>query len=109
MHCSHCGYAANAEKAIYAALDNAGEPEKELVDVATPGKKTILDLSEFLGVGEQNIAKTVVYKADEKVIFAVVQGDHEVNETKLQNLLKMIVVLHSLMVHLMPWVLQTLS
>ena len=87
LHCSHCGYAANAEKAIYAALDNAGEPEKELVDVATPGKKTILDLSEFLGVGEQNIAKTVFYKADEKIIFAVVQGDHEVNDTKLQNLL----------------------
>ena len=87
LHCSHCGYAANAEKATYTALDNAGEPEKELVDVATPGKKTILDLSEFLGVGEQNIAKTVFYKADEKIIFAVVQGDHEVNDTKLQNLL----------------------
>ena len=87
LHCSQCGYAANSEKATYAALDNAREPEKDLSDVATPGKETITDLSEFLGVGEQDIAKTVFYKADEKVIFAVVQGDHEVNETKLQNLL----------------------
>ena len=86
LHCSQCGYAANSEKATYAALDNAREPEKDLSDVATPGKETITDLSEFLGVGEQDIAKTVFYKADEKVIFAVVQGDHEVNETKLQNL-----------------------
>tara|TARA_B100000029_G_scaffold287864_1_gene281656 strand:- start:5132 stop:6826 length:1695 start_codon:yes stop_codon:yes gene_type:complete len=87
LHCSQCGYAANSEKATYTALDNAREPEKDLSDVATPGKETITDLSEFLGVGEQDIAKTVFYKADEKVIFAVVQGDHEVNETKLQNLL----------------------
>ena len=87
LHCSHCGYAANSEKATYAPLDDAREPEKDLFDVATPGKETITDLSEFLGVGEQDIAKTVFYKADEKVIFAVVQGDHEVNETKLQNLL----------------------
>jgi len=87
LHCSYCGYAANSEKATYAALDNAEEPEKELSDVATPEKKTITDLSEFLGVGEKNIAKTVFYKADEKVIFAVIQGDHEVNETKLLNLL----------------------
>ncbi len=87
LHCSQCGYAANSEKAIYVASNNEREIEKELVDVATPGKKTISDLSEFLGIGEQSIAKTVFYKADEKIIFAVVKGDHEVNETKLQNIL----------------------
>ena len=65
MHCSHCGYAANSEKATYAPLDDAREPEKDLFDVATPGKETITDLSEFLGVGEQDIAKTVFYKADD--------------------------------------------
>ena len=81
----------------YAILKGGGVPFlRDRVQLKRAGVKEILDLSEFLGVGEQNIAKTVVYKADEKVIFAVVQGDHEVNETKLQNLLKILLYIKKL-------------
>ncbi len=61
-----------------------------LQKVATPNCKTIEDVAAFLNVAPENTAKAVFYQdaADGSLIFAVVRGDFEVNETKLANLLQ---------------------
>ena len=52
----------------------------------TPEAHTIDELVEFFGQSAHNFAKTIIYKADDKYVAAMVRGDREVNEVKLKNL-----------------------
>ncbi|GEJ55773.1 proline--tRNA ligase [Anaeromyxobacter diazotrophicus] len=85
--CPKCRYAANTETAtsrIAAEQDGPGLPSPE--KFATPGVVTIEALSQPPhGVPARRQLKTLVYMADEKPILAVVRGDHELNEAKLQT------------------------
>ncbi len=60
-----------------------------LEKVHTPGKKTIQDVVSFLGKSSSDAGKAVFY-TDKKdnLIFAMIRGDFEVNESKLRNILK---------------------
>ena len=85
--CPKCRYAANTETAtsrLEAAADQpwAGEPEK----FATPGVVTIEALQrQPYGVGARRQLKTLIYLADGKPVVAVVRGDQDLNEAKLQT------------------------
>ena len=60
-----------------------------LEKVHTPGKTTIEDVAEYLGVPTTQTGKAVFYlDADDTVVFVIIRGDIEVNEVKLQNYLK---------------------
>jgi len=63
-----------------------GEP-LPVEEVATPGVTTIEELSAFLKVPQSQTAKAVFYIADGELVFVVIRGDIEVNETKLKNIL----------------------
>ncbi len=87
-YCESCGYAANDEKAE--CLEPVFNNDKELLsmeEVKTPNVKTIEQLCEFFNCEATNFAKTLIYKADDVIIAAIVRGDRELNETKLQNYL----------------------
>ena len=91
IHCEKCGYAANLEK----ASSGKGIPEAEraeelepLRSVSTPESTTIHEVSAYLGLPESRTAKAVFYVADGEFVFAVIRGDLEVNEVKLQRALK---------------------
>ncbi|WP_265446579.1 proline--tRNA ligase [Acetivibrio straminisolvens] len=90
-YCDVCGYAANDEKAECipekCCDDKDCCEELGLEKVATPNARTIEELMEFFGCSAKEFAKTLIYKADGKVVAAMVRGDRELNETKLQNLL----------------------
>jgi prolyl-tRNA synthetase len=94
LHCDACGYAANAEKArsnkdVIAAADaTGGDSLLPLEEVATPGCKTIEEVANFLGVSPSNTVKAVFYVADGEFVLVVIRGDLEVNEVKLQRVLK---------------------
>jgi prolyl-tRNA synthetase len=85
--CPKCRYAANTETAtsrIALEQDEPGPaaPEK----FATPGVVTIDALEQPPhGVPARRQLKTLVYVADEKPVIAVVRGDHDLNEAKLQT------------------------
>lgn len=84
-HCT-CGYAANLEKAtsrLCPIEDNPGPPEPVLV--STPGQKTIEEVSHFLGAPASQQIKTLVYATAQGLLLALVRGDHQLNETKLQS------------------------
>jgi prolyl-tRNA synthetase len=87
VSCSACDYAANVEKAE--AREAAAEAVEQLPieKVATPGKKTIEEVSAFLGVEKSAMLKTLVYKADGKPVVVLLRGDHEANEIKLARFL----------------------
>src|SRR5580658_3965903 len=87
--CGNCDYASNveaAEPALATAIGAipAGSPEK----VATPTQRTIDEVAEFLGVDKGRTLKSLLYVAKDgphaqKVVMAVVRGDHELNELRL--------------------------
>ncbi len=85
--CPKCRYAANTETAtsrLEALPDQPweGAPER----FATPGVVTIEALQrQPYGVGARRQLKTLVYVADGKPVVAVVRGDHDLNEAKLQT------------------------
>jgi len=83
-------YAANVEQAEALPPSNPRPaPAAPLQKVATPGKKTIAEVSEFLGVPAPRVLKSiaVVARNDEKETFTLIllRGDHELNEVKLRK------------------------
>ncbi len=87
IYCDSCDYSANVEKAQSVKERLPEEEPLPLEEVATPGMTTIEQVSSFLGVPPSCTLKAVFYLADEELVFIVIRGDIEVNETKLKNLL----------------------
>ncbi|URZ14720.1 proline--tRNA ligase [Clostridium felsineum] len=83
--CTECDYAANVEKAPASPEKADKEELKELQKIETPHAKTIDDLVKFFKVDSKKFVKTIIYKADDKVVAVMVRGDREVNETKVKN------------------------
>lgn len=88
VYCDSCQYAANAEKAGSQKQRLPAEKPLPLEEVATPGVTTIEEVSAFLGVPADHTIKMVFYVADGQIVFAVIRGDLEINETKLKNVLR---------------------
>ena len=90
--CTKCDYAANQERAESVVVDHGKADDAncgELQELSTPGVRTIKELEDFKGGGSaQQQIKTLVFVIPEGLVLALVQGDQEVNETKLQAALK---------------------
>lgn len=88
LACDRCDYAANVEEAR-ARAPVAAPPASVVVErVATPGKRTIEEVTTFLGVAPKDLVKTLIYVADGKPIAVLVRGDRNLNEIKLKRELK---------------------
>ena len=86
-YCDACNYAANYEKAqCIPEKKEFSEGDLALEKVETPDVHTIEELVGFFGTEPYVFAKTIIYKADDKYIAAMVRGDREINEVKLKNL-----------------------
>lgn len=83
--CTACDYAANIEKAPAAPEVSESEELKSLNKVETPNTRTIEELVAFFNTTAKKFAKTLIFKADEKVVAVMVRGDREVNEIKVIN------------------------
>jgi len=93
--CPKCGYAANLEKATSKLdaiedLKPTGNGSPELAH--TPGKKTIEEVAEYLGVSPKQKIKTLALvgtwdtqegKRVESPVAVFIRGDHMLNEAKL--------------------------
>ncbi|MFW6175467.1 MAG: proline--tRNA ligase, partial [Acidobacteriota bacterium] len=88
VHDAATGYAANVEKAVCGELPAGPALDADAMEeVATPGKHTVADVAEFLGVDPRQIVKTLLYETSDGTVAVLVRGDREVNEIKLQNVL----------------------
>jgi prolyl-tRNA synthetase len=85
VFCTSCNYAANMEKAPSALEHMEKEDFKELNKILTPNIKTIEDLEKFFNATSKKFAKTLIYKADDRVVAVMIRGDRHLNETKVIN------------------------
>ena len=87
-YCDACGYAANSEKAVcIPEIIACPEGDLELKEIHTPNVKTIDELMTFFDADPRLFVKTLIYRAEDRVVAVMVRGDREVNEVKLANYL----------------------
>lgn len=95
--CPKCGYTANRQVARF-QKDYYPEEMLPIEKISTPNSKTIEELSEFLNIDAKKTAKAVFMvgsfiddkNGDEKdkLVVAIIQGDMDVEESKLSNAIK---------------------
>ncbi len=90
VSCTACDYAANLEKAecLPPAGNPAPAPKQRWELVHTPGTRTVEEVTAFFRATPQEIVKTLIYETEEGPVAVLLRGDHEVNEVKLKNLLR---------------------
>ena len=94
VFCTSCDYAANVEKAEIhpsqesAGLSGKGEPGEALELVETAGKRTVEEVTGFLGVDASRLIKTLVYRTEKGDFAVLVKGDREANEYKIRKVLE---------------------
>ncbi len=85
-YCPKCGYCANEEKAQCVPEEALNDALfSEMTKVHTPCAGTIEEVTNYLKRTPKDFAKTIIYKADGKLVAVMVRGDREVNETKVVN------------------------
>jgi prolyl-tRNA synthetase len=106
IQCKKCGYAANRERAEIGDTladsapigesvpttkpaqnwwETTGQPVPPPQKVATPGRRTIQEVCDFLKADESQTGKLLVFLADGKPVAALIRGDHEANEAKVRR------------------------
>ena len=90
LFCDTCGYAANKEKATSIIdLTESNEDKQAMELVETVEKKTIEEVSEYLGVPASKTVKAVLFKEEltdkTNYFMALIRGDLDVNEVKIKN------------------------
>ena len=90
LFCDTCGYAANKEKATSVIdLIESNEDKQAMELVETVEKKTIEEVSEYLGIPASKTVKAVLFKEEltdkTNYFMALIRGDLDVNEVKIKN------------------------
>lgn len=81
--CDSCGYSANIEVA-QSRFPTLSSSDLEFKEVYTPGKKTVKEVSEFLGVDEKYFIKSLLVISEKNgPVLVMLRGDQELNEKKL--------------------------
>lgn len=80
------GYAANIEMAaVNVEYPVSDEAKKQIEKVATPDKKTIAEVAEYLNVSPEKCIKTLVFKTDDDYVIVLSRGDHDINDVKVKH------------------------
>lgn len=87
VSCTACEYAANVEKAEARPFPAQHAEPRDMEKVETPQKRSVEEVTGFLGIPASGLVKTLLYVADGQPVAALVRGDHDLNEIKLKNLL----------------------
>jgi prolyl-tRNA synthetase len=85
--CDGCGYAANVELARGVPSVPAF-PDGKRAEVATPGVRTIAEVSARLKIDPAATIKSLVFMGPDGPVLALVRGDHVLHERKLARALK---------------------
>ncbi|MDA8169828.1 MAG: proline--tRNA ligase [Nitrospiraceae bacterium] len=83
--CPKCGYSANVE--IAGSTPPAVQSENApFEDVHTPEKRTVEEVSRFLKKKPGNFIKSILVMAESGPVLALVRGDQQLHEKKLQRI-----------------------
>ncbi|UCF70860.1 MAG: proline--tRNA ligase [candidate division WOR-3 bacterium] len=85
--CTKCNYRANLQIAQSRGRHESFD-DGTLEKVATPGKRTVQEVTDFLGVAPQNLVKSMFFtRAGSEPLLILIRGDDEINEEKLARLI----------------------
>lgn len=84
--CDACGYSANVELAVSISPEVKSE-DMPLEEVHTPEKKTVQEVSSFLGAPPPRFIKSLLLIADKRPVLALIRGDQELHEKKAQKII----------------------
>ncbi|HLQ24310.1 MAG TPA: proline--tRNA ligase [Acidiferrobacterales bacterium] len=84
--CSNGDYAANIELAATPPAGKRAAAATKMEPIATPGRHSIQDVSQFLKVDPARAIKTLVVQGKNGPVALVLRGDHELNNTKAEKL-----------------------
>jgi len=84
--CGSCGYQANVELALSTPPPGGDGPEAA-EDLHTPGKRTVDEVTEFLGAGPRQFIKCILVIAEKEPVLALVRGDQSLHEHKLARII----------------------
>jgi prolyl-tRNA synthetase len=79
--CDSCGYAANVELAI-SHSPRVEHEDWPFEDVHTPEKRTVEEVSEFMGLAPGHFIKSLLLMTESGPVLALVRGDQELHEKK---------------------------
>lgn len=85
--CDKCDFSSNIEIAEVKGQVFAQEEPKKMELVHTPGAHTINDIVNMLKIDVNKTVKTLVCNVDGEIVFALVRGNRELNDTKLRKLM----------------------
>ncbi len=88
--CGKCGYSANVELAGSVPLAQevpAGEQESQPVDVETPERRTVDEVTRFLKVHPSALIKSLLMIGPDGPFLALMRGDQVLHEKKLQRII----------------------
>lgn len=84
--CDKCGYSANIELAL--SIPNKIDiKDWTFEEVHTPEKRTVEEVSHFLKLGPEYFIKSILLISDDGPVLALVRGDHELYEKKLNRII----------------------
>jgi prolyl-tRNA synthetase len=83
--CDSCEYAANIELALSNPKIIKIE-DWEFEEVHTPEKRTVQEVSDFLGISPEYFIKSILLISENGPVLALVRGDQELHEKKLDKI-----------------------
>ncbi len=86
VSCKACSYGANLERAELtppSAPESPPEEMRPIEEFATPGAKSVEEVSRLAGEPRSRFIKTQFYMSGKKPVVALLRGDFELNESKL--------------------------
>lgn len=84
--CDGCGYAANVELAL--SIPKKVEIQNwVLEEIHTPEKRTVKEVSDFLKTAPEYFIKSILLISDKGPVLALVRGDQELHEKKLNKII----------------------
>jgi prolyl-tRNA synthetase len=90
VSCTKCNYAANVEQAelpLHVPPRATEHADKAYEKVHTPDRRTIDEVTDYLGLPADRFIKTLIVDADGQLYAVLVRGDHELNPIKVKKLL----------------------
>jgi len=84
--CENCGYGANVEVALSLPPEVRFE-DWPFEEVHTPDKRTVQEVSDFLGIKPHYFIKSLLLMAARGPVLALLRGDQELHEKKMQKII----------------------
>ena len=87
IYCDDCGFSSNMEITEVVRPEKQKEDLKPIQEVETPNCESIEDVCKLLNVPTSKAVKALIMNVDGQLVIFFMNGDRELNETKVQKLL----------------------